>query len=219
MEFKLRQFYQAGYRFILLAILLIFAGFAVDVSGQDGNLFDTRTVERTIKHQYGLTTQELNTLRPILRRQNAELVIVLNRCMDEEQTDYFSLWTRLWTKREEFESVSVKGMTRRQTQVLRTARLKFELRILTQWRSFYVEGLGSFLELDWFQATVLDKIFQKDQQERMKIILAVPTSREHLERSWQRLSEEIERQLKPILSPDQLRDYRKLNAKSERLVA
>lgn len=217
MKFKLRKVFETGWRAKLAAFLLICAGSTANISGQDDSLFDTKPVELSIKHKYRLTNQELKTLQPILRQQNQELVIVLDRCMDEDQTDYFSLWNKILEKREEFESVSIKGMTRRQTQVLRAARHKFELRILNEWRSFYVEELSSFLELDWFQASMLEKLFQKDQDERLKMI--GPSNGQQLERFWQKLSKDLEKQLERILTPDQLKDYRKLNSKVEELVA
>jgi len=64
---------------------------------------------------------------------------------------------------------------------------------------------------------MLEMLFQKDQDERLKMI--GPSNGQQLERFWQKLSKDLEKQLERILTPDQLKDYRKLNSKVEELVA
>jgi len=201
-----------------IGCVLLFSGFTTEALGQDDSLFETASVELLVKHRFHPTNKDLKILQPILRQQNLQLLATLDRSLDKEQLDYQSLWTRVRHQRGEFESTPISGLTGRQKQVLRTARLEFELRILVQWQAIYIEMLTSTLELSWIQTMYLERVFQRDQERRMKSLLTARETPDQITRSWQKLSEELDSQLEAIFSPAQFKDYCELSQVKELLI-
>ena len=164
--------------------------------------------------------QDLSLLiQPMLRRQNFELVLALNSCLETEQINYLSLWNKVRAQRLEFEAVSIKGLTRRQTMVMRTARPKFESRILEHWQSMFLDTLSPTLELNWLQTSLIEKLLQRDYHVRSRLLLNAALSQEQIERSWNKLSRRFEQRLEGILFADQLRYYRDLRVQRGSLMA
>ena len=128
-----RNYSKSVFMCLLVCFLFLNNYTLSNADGQDLSLLETTSVELSVKHRFHLTAKELKFIQPMLRRQNFELVLALNSCLETEQINYLSLWNKVRAQRLEFEAVSIKGLTRRQTMVMRTARPKFESRILEHW--------------------------------------------------------------------------------------
>lgn len=188
------------------------------VSGQQDNILETTSLESTLRNRFHLTKRELTSLKPILKRENAELIVVLDRCMDADRPGHLDFWNRLRILRQDFESVSLIGLTQRQKHAMRDLRSEFELRISDIWQEFYLDYLTSILDLSWIQTNLIEKFLERDNQLRMAFLVTDTKMSDEATRVWEKLSTELDKQIEDSLTPDQKADYREMKVKGNRLV-
>jgi hypothetical protein len=181
-------------------------------AGQADALFETASIERRLTKQFKLTRNEIKLLHPMIERENADLILIYGQYSEMGSADYMSLWNAVRAKRENFETDRLSGLLPRQKQVLRTARLEFESRIADQWLDDYLQTLTDFLELEMVQVSFIERVFENEQKERLKILAREAGQTVRLADLWQKLSDDREKQMERILSDSQLREYRSLTA-------
>ncbi|MFL6374629.1 MAG: hypothetical protein ACJ73D_08200 [Pyrinomonadaceae bacterium] len=183
------------------------------------NLFETTSVETRVEHRYRLANKDLKWLRPMIRQENAAILMLFGLCSNNTSTDYMSLWNALRRQRVDFERTDIVGLTTRQQLVLRSARAELEARVLDEWLDNYLKEIAPILDLDWYQSTYVDKVFQTEENKRLKLLANAPGDQGRFEVAWQKLSDEREGRIELILDPDQLRDYRGLAREPDGLIA
>jgi hypothetical protein len=174
-------------------------------------MFETATVESHLRNKFGLSARDMSVIRPMLRRENADMVMLLSEKEDGTAfTTYLSLWNSILSRRTDFETSRLAGLTDRQKKALRRGRLEFETRILDVWMGDYVDGLAHMLELDSVQAFYVERVFNIEQTQRLRLWAKNPTARISLDPEWGKLTAVRDECVVKILSPAQLRDYRSL---------
>lgn len=197
-------------------LILLFAG---QSSGQIDDLFNTVLVERRLKSRYHLTSKDLHLLRPLIDRQNEDLLIALSNRLETENTNFLSLWEDMRGKRAKFEVSMPKSLSSRQRLALRAARAEAESKISAEWLDSYLVLLEDLLELDWVQGNFILKVLEIERGKRLQFLgdtVSDPTKKDNL---WHSATAEREEAMLLILSPAQLITYRKMIDPSRRLVA
>src|SRR5215203_2600825 len=202
------RFYKEARRAAVAALcMLAFSVLPVSAAAQADGAFETATVESHLRNKFGLTARDMAVIRPMLRRENADLIMLLSGHEDGGSTSYLSLWNSILAKRSDFETGRLSGLTHRQKRALRYGRFEFESRILDVWMSDYVQGLAQMLELDSVQVFYIERVFNIEQTQRLRLWFASPTASVSLDPKWEKLTAIRDECIVRILSPAQLRDY------------
>ncbi len=209
-------------RWILRTIKFIFclsmmAGFQADTNAQTTGLFETASVEHLIKRQFKLSSGDMRTLSPLVRRENEVLLSILDRCSDSENKNYMSLWNSIRRTNSDFEANAIRGLTLVQKKAIHKARFELEMRILDYWLDDYLQELDELLEFDWVQTNRVALVFENEFEERIKLLVGGSGGSTSTDELWFKLSEERDARLEKILTPDQLQEYRLSNHQVNRL--
>jgi hypothetical protein len=208
---------------IRLAVLICFvtlcSGVVSPTFGQLDNLLETVDTEFSLKSRFQLTKTDIKVLHPMLKQQNEELILALGSCMDDGNNAYMALWEVLKEKRRTFETQALRGLTTRQIKALRSARQESEAEVADQWLSSYLDLLNSSLELDWLRAQYVARVFQAEEQQRLKLLSSLDRGAGDSDSRWQSLSTEREQGMRSILTPGQLREYKSMTDPAGPLIA
>src|SRR6476659_1283931 len=89
---------------ILITLLAVFA-FRVPASGPDDDpLFQTGDLERELSTRFGLKAREIKALRPLIRMDNRNAVLLYVKAADDHEADYMFLWDKVRRAHTEFEA-------------------------------------------------------------------------------------------------------------------
>jgi hypothetical protein len=165
-------------------------------------------LERGIKTEFKLTSKELRRLRPLIRRENENVARTFGRFSDERHRDNFlSLWDGIRSGRREFEATLPAEFNQREKNALRAARSVFESIVIDIWIEEYVGMLESVLEIDRFQVSYVQGIFDEEAEKRHRLIKSETEITTGSTLEWEQITTERDKSLKNILSPDQFKQY------------
>lgn len=180
------------------------------VLGQYEALFDTASVERRLTTRLSLKPSDVNLLRPIMQRENDNLVSLYFHVSDVNSTDFLGLWDAVRARNAIADKSWPANLRPRQKQALSCARTEFETRILEKWLDDYLQTLGEWLELDWIQMKYVEKLFKSEHVARLEIFEKEKRLSIRLDYQWQELSVRREVKMEQILDKLQLREYHQM---------
>lgn len=192
-----------------LTLCTLLSGIA---AGQPNTLFETASVERHIAKQLKLTRKDLRSLRPIIERENDDLLSLYGYHAEEYSSDYLSLWNAMRTRRLELENRPAAGLSPRQKRALSLARFEIVSRILEQWMDDYLQTISDLLELDWVQLNYVEKIFDAEHNKRLEVLRNEADQSVRLDVLWQKLTDDRETKLEQVLDESQLHYYHQMTS-------
>src|SRR5436190_13694820 len=132
---------------VFTASALSFA-LSIAAQGQASDLIGTTHLENRLKTEFKLTRTDITSIRPLIRRENENVIRTYVQYSGERYKDNFlSLWEGLRSESWEFEGSLPVDLSARQKKALRTARIEFESRILDRWLEDYLGTLEDVLQL------------------------------------------------------------------------
>jgi hypothetical protein len=208
-----------GFRSKLFFIFLgaCFAGMVATVFpssafAQDQELFSTASIERSVSARFKLSPTDLRLIHPEIEQENRSLVLSYLR-FSESSTDFLCLWTKVRIERHEAESsANLAALSSRQKMALAKALDALERRLLEMWLDEYVSGITGMLELDRIQMDCISKVFQRESEQRRRVIETESKTGVILNADWDKITGERDKYLRAILDPLQFHDYTLLNA-------
>ena len=203
--------------FVSFVALLLFL--ASPTMAQVQALFDSTIFARNLRSRFHLTTKDMSLLRPMIERQNEDLLIMLANRLEADNSSYMSLWDDMRRKSLEFEESNQRELTSRQRLALLAARSEAEAKIADEWIQNYVQLLGDVLELDWVQANRLISTLEIEQEQRLRLLNFRNSNSPRVDASWQSAGTEREGRILSLLSPSQINVYRKLSEPFQHLIA
>jgi len=198
-------------KFYLVLAILFFT--FISAPAQKTELFATDAVERRIRKQFHLSSGEMHRLRPLIEREGAKLTVLLARYSDSDNGDFLSLWNALRIDRSQADPKLTKELTARQVNALGAARTSFENEILDKWLEGYVGFLAEVLSMDVYQSELLMRVFESETRQRRPLLARYNAG------AWDKLTNERERRLRSILTPEQQRSYDRLFEAGANLIA
>lgn len=199
-------------------IVLCFA-LLLTVHAQLEGLFDTRAVEQTMKQDFRLSSRDMKVLRPFIIGESKSMLQILSECKDRCEESYMRLWNKVLASRREFESSRLNGLAPRQQTALRAVRLKFEKMVLEQLVDDYTDQLGDYLELDWIQVNLVAKVFAAEYRKRLKLLEGTASNNAEIDLKWRAITNERDKRLELILSPQQWQDYLELTNQIDKMLS
>lgn len=197
--------------------LIFIHSFSGRASAQPADFFETARLESRLKADLRLTATDIKILRPLIWKENNELISALAHCMSERDEDYLSIWISLRSENENFQTVRLRGLSSRQKMALRAAHAEFEARVVEHWQDAYIAVLAEVLELDWIQTDLVGKIFDADRKKRLELLTATTTP--STDAAWKTLGDLLEARLSMVLAPEQMEQYRSMARRDQRLFA
>ena len=199
-------------------IVIAFCG-PLAVLAQGDDLLRTAALEKRLEKTFRLTPRDSRLLHPLIKLENENVVLTYERYSNDESAAFLSLWESIRDSRREFQASVGRGLSSRQREALGFARTEFESRILDLWVDDYIAALAEILSLDRIQASSVSNIFEKEREKRHRLIITEAKKRIYMNAEWQKLTDVRERELKIILDPEQIREYRSLSQPVDELVA
>jgi hypothetical protein len=200
---------------ILVLIVTVFAAQAFAFGDDDDPLFQTGDLERELSTRFGLKAKEIKALRPLIRMDNRNSVLLYVKASDDHETDYMFLWEKVRRAHAEFEASISPKLSRKDKEVLKAAHVEFESRILTLWRDDYTSLLTQVLELDTVQQGMVNMIFDLERLHRHDLILRTGS----INSEWDALTRRRDAELIRLLRKEQIRAYRSLTDPPAQLIA
>lgn len=207
---------------VFVVLITSIFSFALSIAAQDQatELIGTAHLENRLKVEFKLTRNEITSIRPLIRRENENVIRTYVQYSGERYKDNFlSLWEGLRSDSWEFEGNLPTDLSAKQKKALRTARVEFESRILDLWLEDYLGTLGDLLQLNRFQVSGVQSVFENETEKRLRLIIAEMENPIRLNEDWQRLTNERERYLTVILDAQQFRLYLSLGKPDESSIA
>jgi hypothetical protein len=205
---------QIYWKFCTQAVLLLSIILALNVItglADEDPLFGTADLEKRLSSRFKLSHKEMKTLRPLIRSDNKNVVLLYGNSSDDERSIYMSLWEKIRQSRYDFESSLDVRLNERERAALKMARTEFETRILNYWLEDYLEFLANVLELDNIQLSMVRVVFENERSRRHRLIVKAGTHLSKIESDWEQLARDREGELFRTLDSDQLRVYRSLS--------
>ena len=208
------------YVFVLFSLAVLALIPSVRIQGQRADFYGTARLENRLKTRFKLTNNEIGRLRPLINRENELVARTFGHYSDDRYRESFmSLWDGIRANRCEFEDRLPADLNRRQLIALRAARTEFESMVLEIWTDDYVDLLTVVLELDRFQLSGIQTIFQNETEARMRLMVRETENDSRMNTEWEKLTIDRETSLRDLLSPDQYRTYLSLGTEIENSVA
>lgn len=202
-----------------ISTLLLILLFAANAYPQDSGFFNVRSIIRDVQSQFKLKKSEIRGLKPLIVRENEDVVRIYSRFSREGLGFSSPLWEEVIKRRLEFESRLSGRLTDRQRSAMRAARTALEARVLSFLVDDYVFFLGDFLELNGLELEGVQVVFQSEFRKKHILIADRISRSDSFQTELEKISEETERNLKMILSPEQFRDYRSLSGKDDNFIS
>jgi hypothetical protein len=199
----------------LLPILLILLFISINAFAQTHAVYNVQPIIKDVKSKYGLTTQDLNRLIPLIKQENFEILTIYATFGDSENSYSPKLWIEIIDRRCEFDA-RIKGkLTKRQESALRTVRTEMEEQILNDLVEQYITFLSDYLELEPFQFDRINDLFFKEYKRKHRLITKNLSNIDYLQTELDSISRETESEIERILTPMQFRQYLTLSAQDE----
>ena len=195
---------------ILILVFSILASNVMAAVNDEDPLLQTSDLERELSVRFGLKPTEMNALRPLIRLDNRNAVLMYVNAADDHEADYLFLWDKVRRAHTEFEASISPKMSRRDKQVLSAAHVEFESRILMLWSDDYTSLLTQVLELDSVQQGMVRMVFEAERLHRHALILRTGISDELFNADWDGFTRRREGELRKLLRKEQVRAYRSL---------
>ncbi len=194
----------------LVLLVGMFSFKAIAAGDDEDPLFQTGDLERSLSMRFGLKAKEINALRPLIRLDNRNSVLLYVKASDDHEADYMFLWDKVRRAHNEFDgSISLK-LSHKDKEVLKAAHVEFESRILTLWLDDYTSLLTQVLELDTIQQGLVRAVFDAERMHRHALILGSGSSYGAFNAEWDDLSRQRDGALIKLLRKEQIRSYRSL---------
>jgi hypothetical protein len=196
----------------MLAVFLLVFCAPLAVYPQADDDLDVNKVIKDVKERFHLSSGDIKSIRPLLYRENNNVLAIYARFSSDSEPEYSNrVWQELIESHCEFRARAQAGLTARQLAALRSARLAMETQIVEYLLTDYVDFLGQFLELDKWEFSDVQRLFEQDKLKKLKLfdtpgLVNFGT----IEKEVAKISDGTERQLRGILTADQWRDYRSL---------
>lgn len=177
---------------------------------KSNNVFAVSRVISDVKKRYKLNSQDVTKIKPLINRENNDIIQLYARFSTEEPEYSHRLWQEMIVQRRDFETRKV-ILTKRQKVALRAARTGMEKRLLNYLVGDYVNFLGQLLNLGEFEFNDVQDIFETDKDKKYGLATNYLFNSVLLQKELEIVSEETERAMRKILSNEQWRDYRSLS--------
>jgi hypothetical protein len=204
---------------VLILFFSVFAFRAFAAGVNDDPLFQTGDLERELSMRFGLKAREINALRPLIRMDNRNSVLLYVKAADDHEADYMFLWEKVRRGHTEFEAAISSKLSRKDRDVLKAAHVEFESRILSLWLDDYTSLLTQVLELDTVQQGMVAAVLDVERLRRHALILRTGEYAGKNSAEWDELTRQRDGELIRLLRKEQIRAYRSLVDPPAQLIA
>lgn len=195
----------------IVAVLVLGFVLAGDAVAQQPGFFDVKSVIQDVQKRYRLSQADLQFIAPLIQQDNADLLVIYERCGGSEPDYSPVLWDMIIEQRTAFEARANTKLSSRQASALRQARRSLETRILTRIVDDYVDFLVVYLELEALEVEAIEHLFQKERRAKQLLVLKYLDKPDVLAKELDAVTDRTEYWLARILSADQLRQYQSLS--------
>jgi len=181
-------------------------------------LFDIGSVVQDVKTRYNLSKMDVSRIRPMIERENEDVIVMYTRFEGSSSTYSATLWREVIRRRSDFESRLDANLTARGKTAVRAARTEMEERLFGVLVDEYIYFLDESLELNPFQFAIVDDLFKKEYRTKHRMIVKHLNDAALLERELDSASDSTNAEMERILLPTQIRCYRALLSPGTNLI-
>jgi len=181
-------------------------------------LADLSSVVRDVKIRYNLTKTDVRRIRPMIERENEDVILIYTRYEGSTPGYSATLWREMIRRRNGFEARLNIDLTARGKSAVRAARTEMEARLLGVLVDEYVYFLDEWLELNPFQFAVADDLLKTENRIKHRLVVQYLNAPEVLEQELNRISDATNSKMARILLPSQIRLYRELLSPGSNLI-
>ncbi len=201
----LRWGFQTIYTLVLMHVLIFGLGQAA--TAQRNDLFDVKKITNDVKSRFNLSSRDVKAIQPVIDSENKKVFKIYTRFSGDEPEYSPRVWRQIVEDRMGFESGLGADLTSKQREAVRSARSRMEKRVVDYLVYDYVNYLSQLLELTEFEFNDVNDVFQSESETKRRLITPHIQSPARLQKEIDKVTDETEKKLRRILSPDQWRDY------------
>lgn len=192
----------------VVLLTLVFLCDAHPIKSQGRDIFGSQALIKQLKKKYRLTSADVTSLTPLIRKENREVIILYSRYSGDEPEYSHRVWYQIIERRRDVESTAANAARKRRKLAFAAARTALERRMLAILVEDYVDFLARFLDLSDWQFDEVIEIFETDRKRKEAAITKHLANSEVLFDELAAATRETERRLEKILLAEQLKDYR-----------
>jgi len=193
-------------RAALLVVLILFGADSVNAQGPD--ILGLRGLMPRLKKTYKLTSSDVESLTPLIRQENVEMLILYLRFSKDPPEYSDRVWMQIIELRRRFDTNWAAGLTGRHRSALVAASRVLERRMLMILVEDYVDFMAEQLELDDWQFDEVNKAFEWDRKQRQAAVNKHIANLPALHREFAAIAAQTEWSLRRIMTPEQLKELR-----------